>query len=141
MKKTLLYLTLISGVSLLLLFTDATAQSGGATLSVALAQNADTTGMDAAEVQQLERTVKLALSFTGASSDTLVVELGMEVGSYDLLTRRFPLNTTGQFDDGCSLTLTGSGMTVGLGNYTGLSDFYVRAYLSGAGVGSAVMAP
>lgn len=109
-------------------------------LTVSLTGNPDTTGLSLSEIQGLERDLQLSLTTAGSASDTLVVELGPSPGSYDLLTRRFPLNQTGTFDDGCSLTSSGGNLTIGLGSYTGLSTFYVRAYLSSAGVGTAVTA-
>lgn len=107
-------------------------------LNVSLQGTPDTTGMSSTEVASLERSVQLTLSSSGSSSDTLVVELGPSSGNYDLLTRKFPLSQTGIFADGCSLNASGGGLEVGLGNYTGLSTFYVRAYLSSAGIGSAI---
>lgn len=107
-------------------------------LSVSLVGSPDTTGMSASEQLALDKSVTLTLSSTGSSGDTLVVELGPSLGNYDLLTRKFPLSQTGTFADGCSLNPSGGGLEVGLGNYTGLSTFYVRAYLSSSGIGSAI---
>ena len=103
-----------------------------------LVGDVDTAGLSSSELMSLERSVTLSLPSGGSSGDTLIVELGPEQGSYDLLTRRFPLSQTGTFADGCSLELTGGGATVGLGSYTGLTTFYVRSYLASAGIGTAI---
>lgn len=107
-------------------------------LTVTLVGGADTTGMTTTEQLALERSVELQLPFGSGGSDTLVVELGPSVGSYDLMQRRFSLGETGTFDDGCSLETGGSGLVVGLGSFTGIESFYVRAYLASAGEGSAI---
>lgn len=107
-------------------------------LNISLVGSPDTSGLSASEIQGLERNLELSLTAAGSASDTLVVELGPSAGSFDLLTRRFPLNQTGTFADGCTLSSSGGNLTIGLGSYTGLSTFYVRAYLASAGVGSAV---
>ena len=107
-------------------------------LSVSLSGSPDTTGLSANEIQGLERNLELSLTTAGSASDTLIVELGPSAGSYDLLTRKFALDETGTFSDGCSLNSSGGNLTIGLGSYTGLSTFYVRAYLASAGVGSAI---
>lgn len=113
--------------------TTLTAQS----LSVTLVGNPDTTGLSTSEQLSLERSVTLNLSGLGSGGDTLVVELGTESGSFDLFSRKFPLNQTGTFEDGCSLNSSGGGTAVGLGRYTGLDTFSVRSYLSSAGVENA----
>lgn len=106
-------------------------------LTVTLVGSPDTTGLSAPEQLSLERSVTLNLSGLGSGGDTLVVELGTESASFDLFTRKFALNQTGTFEDGCSLTSSGGSTVVGLGSYTGLDSFFVRSYLSSAGVGSA----
>ena len=128
------YLHLLLSLLSLFLSTSAFSQS----LNVSLAGSPDTTGLSASEIQGLERNLELSLTTAGSASDTLIVELGPSAGSYDLLTRRFPLNQTGTFPDGCSLSSSGGNLTIGLGSYTGLFTFYIRAYLASAGVGSAV---
>ena len=106
-------------------------------LTIILPSGVDTTGLSASEILSLEHAVSASLTLSGSGSDTLVVELGPEAGSYDLFRREFPLSQTGTFADGCSLD-NSSGLTVGLGKFTGLSEFHVRAYLKSAGVGTAV---
>lgn len=120
-----------------IIFSFSTFELFAQSLSVSLASGTDTTGLSTIEQLALERSVTLNLSGLGSGGDTLVVELGSESGSYDLFTRRFPLTQTGTFDDGCSLNSSGGLTAVGLGNYTGLDSFFVRSYLSSAGVGSA----
>jgi len=110
-------------------------------LTVTLPAGVDTTGMDAQQLLTLERSVTLSGMGFGSvpSSDTLVVELGSTEGQYDLFVRRFPLAQTGTFADGCSLTGSGGGLSVGLGSFTGLSTFHVRAYLASVGTAGAVL--
>jgi len=107
-------------------------------LTVSLPSGIDTTELSSEEILALEHSVTAWLTLSGSASDTLVVEMGATAGSYDLFRREFPLSQTGTFDDGCSLD-NNSGLTVGLGKFTGLSEFHVRAYLKSAGVGSATM--
>ncbi|MCF8460514.1 MAG: hypothetical protein K9G46_07305 [Flavobacteriales bacterium] len=112
-------------------------QLNAQTLTVTLVGAPDTTGFSVLEQLALEREVMLELSSMGGGSDTLVVEMGTEAGNNTMFLREFALGTTGSFEDGCSLSNT-AGLTVGLGRFTGISDFYVRAYLKAAGVGSAI---
>lgn len=123
-------------LSLLWLFplTSIFAQS----LTVSLPSGVDTTELSTGEILALEHSVTASLTLSGSGSDTLVVELGPTAGSYDLFKREFPLGQTGTFDDGCSLD-NSSGLTIGLGKFTGLSEFHVRAYLKSAGVGSGII--
>jgi hypothetical protein len=107
-------------------------------LSVTLVGSPDTSGISGSEWLNLERELTLSLPSVSSGGDTLVVELGPEAGSYDLLTRKFPLGQTGTFVDGCSLNFTAGVAEVGLGSYTGLATFYVRSYLASAGVGTAI---
>ena len=113
------------------------ARAEAQSLTVTLPSGVDTTGLSASEILSLEHAVSASLTLSGSGSDTLVVELGPEAGSYDLFRREFPLSQTGTFADGCSLD-NSSGLIVGLGKFTGLSEFHVRAYLKSAGVGSAI---
>ena len=110
------------------------------TLTATYFAEIDTTGLDATTLQSFEKQVVLDVAISGSTGDTLVVELGPSAGNYDLLTRKFPLSETGTFDDGCSLGSNGSGLTIGLGTYTGVSSLYARAYLASSGEGSAVTA-
>lgn len=112
-------------------------QLNAQTLTVTLVGAPDTTGFSVLEQLALEREVMLQLSSMGGGSDTLVVEMGTEAGNNTMFLREFALGTTGSFEDGCSLSNAG-GLTVGLGRFTGISDFYVRAYLKPACVGSAI---
>ena len=123
---------------MLVAFCVISSPSFGQTLTVSYPSDVDTTGLDASTLLSLEKDVILNLSSSGGSSDTLVVELGPEAGSYDLLTRKFALNQTGTFDDGCSLETATGGLTVGLGTYTGLAIFHVRTYFASAGESTAV---
>lgn len=125
-------------LSLLLLCASCTATIAQ-TLSVTYPAEADTTGMDGIMLLSLEKQLVLTLNSSGASSDTLVIEVGPEAGSYDLLQRKFPLSQTGTFDDGCFLESSTGDLTVGLGTYTGLATFHVRAYLASTGESSAVI--
>lgn len=133
----LIFLWVMPVVGMYLIPTRATAQS----LTVSLPAGVDTTGMDGQQLLTLERSVTLSgVGFGSApSSDTLVVELGSTEGQYDLFVRRFPLGETGTFADGCSLSGSGGGLTVGLGSFTGLSTFHVRAYLASVGTAGAVL--
>ena len=106
-------------------------------LEITLVGNPDTTGLSVSEQLALERRAELQLTPLGGGSDTLVVEMGTEVGSYDLFVREFSLAEVGIFEDGSSLFYE-NGLTVGLGRFTGLSSFFVRTYLKSAGVGSAI---
>lgn len=141
--STLLYMLSVpllrSSIPLLLLMAPlfVAAQS----LTISLPAGVDTTGMDAQQLLTLERTVTLTgMGFGSApSSDTLVVELGSTEGQYDMFVRRFPLGETGTFADGCSLSGSGGGLTVGLGSFTGLSTFHLRAYLASVGTAGAVL--
>ncbi|MBI1289205.1 MAG: hypothetical protein GC178_16685 [Flavobacteriales bacterium] len=126
---------LVSILPFLLLFS---LISHGQSLTITLAGSPDTVGLSSAELNSLEKSISLAFPSVSSGSDTLVVELGPSSGSYDLLTRRFPLNQTGTFSDGCSLEFSG-GANVGLGSFTGLSTFYVRTYLTSSGVGNATL--
>lgn len=110
----------------------------GQSLTVELVGSSDTTGFSVSEYLSMERSVVLSLPLMGSATDTLIVELGPTSDSYDLFVRRFPLGQTGTFDDGCSLTLSGEGVNIGLGNFTGLSTFYVRACLASTGLNSVV---
>lgn len=94
--------------------------------------------MSASELLTVEEELELTLASMGSSGDTLVVELGPSAGSYDLFRREFALSQTGTFDDGCSLDNT-NGLIVGLGKFTGIETYYVRAYLKSAGVSTAVV--
>jgi hypothetical protein len=114
--------------------------SFGQSLTATYPTDIDTAGLDSGTLLSLEKQVVLNLSSSGGSSDTLIVELGPEAGSYDLLQRKFPLSQTGTFDDGCSLESSTGGLTIGLGTYTGLSSFHVKAYLASAGESTAVTA-
>lgn len=109
----------------------------GQSLTVTLVGDPDITGLSSEELLSFERSVTLNLANLGSGGDTLVVELGAESDSFDLFSRRFALNQTGTFEDGCSLTSSGGATVIGLGSYTGLDTFFVRSYLSSAGVGSA----
>jgi hypothetical protein len=129
--KLKLTLTALSG---LFFCTFVHAQS----LTVTLPSGVDTTGLSVNEILSLEHEVVASLTTSGSGSDTLVVELGPEAGSYDLFRREFALSETGTFADGCSLD-NSSGLTIGLGKFTGLSEFHVRAYLKSTGVGSATI--
>lgn len=115
-----------------------TISAHGQSIDVSFIDDPDTTLMSSTDILSLERKVTLSLPAVSSGSDTLIIELGSEEGVYDLFERSFPLNQTGAFADGCSLVFA-SGATVGLGSFTGLSTFYVRAYLTSSGVGSAVM--
>lgn len=107
-------------------------------LTVSYVGEPDTLGLSTVELSVLPKAVVIDMPSLSAGSDTLVVQLGSSSGEYDLFERNFPLSQTGTFADGCSLVFA-SGATVGLGSFTGLSTFYVRAYLTSSGVGSAVM--
>jgi hypothetical protein len=109
----------------------------GQTLTVSYVGEPDTAGLSSTELGVLEKSVSLNLPSISSGDDTLVVQLGPSIGMYDLFERRFPLGQTGVFNDGCSLDFS-SGANVGLGSFTGISTFHVRAYLSSSGVGSAI---
>ncbi|MBI1289028.1 MAG: hypothetical protein GC178_15780 [Flavobacteriales bacterium] len=126
-----------SFLTLLFIYTLWHGAASAQSFTVFLVGSPDTTGLSSAELNSLERSVSLTLPSVSSGSDTLIVQIGPSSGNYDLLTRRFPLNQTGTFSDGCSLNFS-SGAQVGLGSFTGLSTFYVRTYLASSGVGSAI---
>ena len=115
------------------------AQSSSATLTISYPADVHTTGMTPEELLNVEHRVGVILPLVAGSSDTLIVELGLEEGVYDLLRRAFPGSQTGVFDDGCALTVTGGLSKLNLGSYTGLDTFHIRAYLSSQGESSAIL--
>lgn len=108
-------------------------------LTIGMPQHVDTTGMSPTEWRSVEKTVSFTLPNTGSSSDTLVVEMGDQPGVFELFERLFPLSETGVFNDGASLEVSSNGLAVGLGAFTGVENFHVRAYLRSTGIGGAAV--
>jgi hypothetical protein len=71
----------------------------------------------------VEATMKCKLSDTTNISN-VIVRVGTSPGGSDLFNKSFNYHSIGTFSDNTSFYRYGKNIKIGLGNYTGLNDFY-----------------
>jgi hypothetical protein len=61
---------------------------------------------------------------------SITVSMGSSSGGSDLFQKTFTFDNSGAFSDGTSYKRTGMNVYLGIGNYTGLNNFYSQAALN-----------
>lgn len=97
-----------------------------ATLSKVYAES-DTAGISVDGLGAVPFNYVLSLDLTNSSVESVTIWMGLNTDGKELLDGNFPTTSSESYTDGTSVTVDGTHVDIGLGRFTGLADFKLRA--------------